>query len=82
MHKIFITGGCGFIGSHLTEFIYSKYKKSQIFVYDKITYAASVKNLDKIRKDRRVKIIKNDLNNYKSLKKFTKNTDILIHAAA
>ena len=67
MHKIFITGGCGFIGSHLTEYIYRKYKKSQIFVYDKITYAASVKNLDKIRKDSRVKIIKNDLNNYKSL---------------
>ncbi len=82
MHKIFITGGCGFIGSHLTEYIYRKYKKSQIFVYDKITYAASVKNLDKIRKDRRVKIIKKDLNNYKSLEKFTKNTDILIHAAA
>ena len=43
MHKIFITGGCGFIGSHLTEYLFKKYKKSQIYVYDKITYAASLK---------------------------------------
>ena len=26
MHKIFITGGCGFIGSHLTEYFFEKYK--------------------------------------------------------
>ena len=43
MHKIFITGGCGFIGSHLTEFLFNKYRNSLIYVYDKITYAADNK---------------------------------------
>ena len=82
MHKIFITGGCGFIGSHLTEYLFKKYKKSQIYVYDKITYAASLKNLENISNNKRVKIIKKDLSDYKSLKKHSKNSDILIHAAA
>ncbi len=82
MHKIFITGGCGFIGSHLTEFLYKKYQKSKIYVYDKITYASSVENLKSIYKSNRIKIIKKDINNYKALKKYSKGTDILIHAAA
>ena len=82
MHKIFITGGCGFIGSHLTEYFFEKYKKSIIYVYDKITYAASIKNLENISKSKRLKIIKKDLSDYNALKKYSKNTDILIHAAA
>mgnify|MGYP001443175897 CR=1 FL=1 len=82
MHKIFITGGCGFIGSHLTEYFFKKYKNSKIYVYDKITYAASVKNLKDILKSKRLKIIKKDLINYKALKYYSKNTDLFIHAAA
>ena len=82
MHKIFITGGCGFIGSHLTEYIFNKYKNSKIYVYDKITYAANIKNLENIIKSKRLKIIKKDLIDLKALKKFSINTDILIHAAA
>ena len=82
MHKIFITGGCGFIGSHLTEYFFKKYKKSLIYVYDKITYAASVKNLRNISKSKRLKIIKRDLSDYKALEKYSKNTDLFIHAAA
>jgi len=82
MLKIFITGGAGFIGSHLTEYLFKKFKKSKIFVYDKITYAANIKNLKKIIKSERVKIIKKDILNYKDLKKFSKKSDILIHAAA
>ena len=82
MHKIFITGGCGFIGSHLTEFMFNKYKNSLIYVYDKITYAASIKNLKNIYKSKRVKVIKKNILDIKALKKFSKNTDLLIHAAA
>ncbi len=82
MHKIFITGGCGFIGSHLTEYFFKKYKKSIIVVYDKITYAASLKNLEDIKKSKRLKIITKDLSNYKALKKYSMNTDLFIHAAA
>ena len=82
MKKIVITGGCGFIGSHIVEYFFNKYSKSKIIVLDKITYAASLKNLNKIKTSNRLKIYKNDILNFKLIKKITKNTDLLIHAAA
>ena len=45
MHKKFYNWRI-FIGSHLTEYIFNKYKNSKIYVYDKITYAANIKNLE------------------------------------
>ena len=82
MHKILITGGCGFIGSHLTEYLFHKYKNSQIIIFDKITYAASIDNLKEIRHSKRVQIIKKDLLDYSAVKKYSRGVDLLIHAAA
>ena len=82
MNKILITGGCGFIGSHVVEFFFSKYKNSKIIVYDKITYAGNASYLNKIIKSNRLKIIKKDINDFNSLLKYTKKVDLLIHMAA
>ena len=41
INKIFITGSAGFIGSHLSEKLFYKYKKCNFILYDKITYAAN-----------------------------------------
>ena len=82
MHKIFITGGCGFIGSHLVEKIFNEFKNSKILVYDKITYAGDVRNLENIIKSKRVKFIKKDIIDLKSLEKNIKGSDLVIHAAA
>lgn len=82
MKKIIITGGCGFIGSHIVEHFFYKYKKSNIVVLDKITYAASINNLINIKKSKRLKIIKKDILDLKILKKITKKADLVIHAAA
>jgi UDP-glucose 4,6-dehydratase len=82
MNKIFITGGCGFIGSHISEFFFKKYKNAKIFIYDKMTYASHLSNLDNIISSKRVKLIKNDICNYNVLLNSCKNSDLLIHAAA
>lgn len=82
MKKIVITGGCGFIGSHIVEYFFEKYKKSQIYVLDKITYAANIKNLSKIKKYERLKIFRKNILDFKFLKKITANSDLVIHAAA
>ena len=37
MNKIFISGGAGFIGSHLCEEIFNNYKNAEIIILDKIT---------------------------------------------
>ena len=39
MKKIFVTGGAGFIGSHICEEIFRSFKNSKIIVLDKLTYA-------------------------------------------
>ena len=82
MKKILITGGCGFIGSHIVEYFHEKYRKSKIIVVDKITYAASLKNLENIKKSKRLNIIRKDILDYNILKDVTKKCDLVIHAAA
>tara|TARA_B100000886_G_C20377404_1_gene472401 strand:+ start:312 stop:1274 length:963 start_codon:yes stop_codon:yes gene_type:complete len=82
MKKILITGGCGFVGSHLAEYIHLKYKNSKIIVYDKLTYAGNIDNLNKIKGSNRLKIVKKDINDLKNLRESIKGVDLVINAAA
>jgi UDP-glucose 4,6-dehydratase len=82
MNKILITGGCGFIGSHLTEFLFKKFRKSKFIVLDKLTYAANKTYLKKLINNKRIKIVVGNINNYNLLLKLTFKTDLVIHLAA
>ena len=82
MKKIFITGGAGFIGSHICEEIFNTFKISTIIIFDKLTYAGNKKYLEKIIKSSRVKFVKGDINNYHSYTKLLKNADLAINVAA
>ena len=44
-HIILITGGAGFIGSHLTRLFVTKYPGYKIVNLDKLTYAGNLENL-------------------------------------
>jgi dTDP-glucose 4,6-dehydratase len=50
MQKILITGGAGFIGSHLTRLFVTKYENYQIVNLDSLTYAGNLENLIDIEK--------------------------------
>jgi len=82
MKKIVITGGAGFIGSHIVNYFYNQYEKSQIVVIDKLTYAGNLNNLGSLLRNKRVKFIKADIGNYKVMKDALSKTDLLINAAA
>jgi len=43
--NILITGGCGFIGSHVVNHFVDKYPQDKIIVLDSLTYAANIKNV-------------------------------------
>ena len=62
-NKIVITGGAGFIGSHICEEIFEKFPKSKIVIIDKLTYAGKKKYLKEIINSKRVKFFREILLN-------------------
>ncbi|MDX2136252.1 MAG: dTDP-glucose 4,6-dehydratase [Saprospiraceae bacterium] len=49
MHKLLITGGAGFIGSHLIRLLVQKYPSYQIVNLDALTYAGNLENLNDVQ---------------------------------
>ena len=82
INKVFISGAAGFIGSHLSEFLFKNYAESEFILFDKLTYAANIKFLNSIINSKRVKFIKADLVDYDKLLRSLKNVDLAINAAA
>lgn len=61
MNKLLITGGAGFIGSNFVHHVLNKYPDYQVVVYDKLTYAGNLENLQDIAGDPRYIFIQGDI---------------------
>lgn len=61
MKKILITGGAGFIGSHLTKHFVKQYPENEIYCLDSLTYAGDLENLREIIKYQNFKFIQADI---------------------
>ena len=62
VHKnILITGGAGFIGSHVIRRFVSNYPEYTIFNLDALTYAGNLENLRDIEKEPNYRFIKGDI---------------------
>ena len=61
MKNIFVTGGCGFIGSNFIRYIHSKYPDLKIINFDVLTYAGNLENLSDINDSDRLVFIKGDI---------------------
>jgi dTDP-glucose 4,6-dehydratase len=61
MKKILITGGAGFIGSHVVRLFVNKYPDYMIYNLDKLTYAGNLANLTDIERKPNYKFIKGDI---------------------
>jgi len=84
MKKILITGGAGFIGSHVVRLFVNKYPDYKIFNLDALTYAGNLENLKDIEDKRNYEFIKGDITDQKTVGRlFAVNKfDGVIHLAA
>lgn len=61
MHSILITGGAGFIGSHLTRLFVTRYPRYRVVNLDKLTYAGNLENLKDIEGMPNYQFVKGDV---------------------
>ncbi len=82
--NILITGGAGFIGSHVVRLFVNRYPNYQIINLDKLTYAGNFANLKDIENSINYTFIKADICDFeKILEVFNKyNVTDVIHLAA
>lgn len=59
--KILITGGAGFIGSHVVRLFVNKYPSYTIYNLDKLTYAGNLANLKDIESRDNYRFVKGDI---------------------
>ena len=84
MKKILITGGAGFIGSHVVRLFVNKYPHYEIYNLDKLTYAGNLENLQDVENKANYHFIKEDIvDGEKMLALFKEHQfDGVIHLAA
>lgn len=82
--NILITGGAGFIGSHVVRLFVNKYPKYRIINFDKLTYAGNLANLIDIENKDNYVFIKGDICSISDVKSVFENYNIsdVIHLAA
>ena len=84
MKTILITGGAGFIGSHVVRRIVKKYPGSQILNLDSLSYAGNLENLSDIENSPNYSFILGDITDVSFLEKLFGEHEIdgVIHLAA
>ena len=81
---ILITGGAGFIGSHVVRLFVNKYPEYRIINLDKLTYAGNLANLKDIEDQPNYKFVKMDICDFEGVLKLMQDekVDGVIHLAA
>ena len=81
---ILVTGGAGFIGSHIVRLLVNKYPEYHIINLDKLTYAGNLANLHDIKDKPNYTFVKADICDIDTIRKVIRENEVdgIIHLAA
>jgi dTDP-glucose 4,6-dehydratase len=83
MPTLFVTGGCGFIGSNFIRHLLQTDPSIRLINFDALTYAGNLANLTDIASDPRYSFVKGDITDRAAVSAaLPENVDALIHFAA
>jgi len=82
--SILVTGGAGFIGSHLVRRMVSRYPDYRIVNYDALSYAGNLSSLEDIKGASNYEFVRGDIRNSEHLQKVFKDYEVsdVLHLAA
>ena len=82
--SILVTGGAGFIGSHVVRLLVNKYPEYRIVNLDKLTYAGNLANLRDIEDKPNYRFVKADICDFDTVLSVLRDNavDGIIHLAA
>ena len=82
--NILITGGAGFIGSHVVRLFVKKYPEYRIVNLDLLTYAGNLENLKDVEGEPNYTFVRGDICDYERMVELFRKYDIdgVIHLAA
>jgi len=84
MYRILLTGGCGFIGSHVVRALLTAFKDILVVNIDKLDYCSNTKHLEDFKDDPRYVFVEGDILEARMISYILKNHDIntVMHFAA
>jgi dTDP-glucose 4,6-dehydratase len=80
--KVFVTGGCGFIGSNFIRYMLSKHADVRITNLDKLTYAGNRENLSDVETNQNYSFVQGDICDKNTVCKLVKDSDVIVNFAA
>jgi dTDP-glucose 4,6-dehydratase len=80
--KVLVTGGAGFIGSNLIQFMLADRPDSRIVNFDKLTYAGNLANLDSVIGNPRYRFVKGDICDTVAVTAAMQGCEAVVHLAA
>ena len=77
MKHVLITGGAGFIGSHVVRLFVNKYSEYQIYNLDVLTYAGNLENLSDIEDKENYTFLRGDITDEEYIESIFLEIDLL-----
>ena len=82
--SLLITGGAGFIGSHVIRHLLANHPDIRVVNYDALTYAGNLENLRDVEEDKRYTFVKGDIRDRELVERTMREhaVDAVVHLAA